>query len=141
MSLVAMLSLRPAIVRQQGHQATAPGRSVLRKLKPRQVNDAHSRQADTVFAQTCLLKNVKKNKPAALQPKEDQMLGNRLMLFVLFSLLCTPLVFGQATSGVIAGTVTDQQGAVVPGATVTIKNLDTALQRQLATYGSGYYRV
>ncbi len=69
------------------------------------------------------------------------MLNKRLMLLVLFSLLCTPLVFGQATSGIIAGTVTDQQGAVVPGAAVTIKNLDTDFQRQVSTDSNGYYRV
>ncbi len=69
------------------------------------------------------------------------MLNKRLMLLVLFSLFCAPLVFGQATSGIVAGTVTDQQGAVVPGAAVTIKNLDTDFQRQVSTDSNGYYRV
>src|SRR5260370_12783347 len=73
--------------------------------------------------------------------RRHHMLNKRLMLLVLFSLLCTPLVFGQATSGIIAGTVTDQQGAVVPGAAVTIKNLDTDFQRQVSTDSNGYYRV
>src|SRR6266446_512824 len=73
--------------------------------------------------------------------RRHHMLNKRLMLLVLFSILCTPLVFGQGTGGAIAGTVTDQQGAVVPGATLTIKNLDTDFQRQVSTDSNGYYRI
>src|SRR3989441_1935400 len=85
------------------------------------------------------------NDPVTLQPislKEARlMLSKRLMFLVLFSLLCTPLVFGQGTSGTILGTVTDPQGAVIAGVTVSVKNLDTQRQRQVVTDGSGYYRV
>lgn len=35
----------------------------------------------------------------------------------------------QITTGTIEGTVTDENGAVVPGATVEIKNLDTNASR------------
>jgi len=70
------------------------------------------------------------------------MLSKRLMFPVLFfTLLCTSLVSGQGTSGTISGTVKDPQGAVIGGATVTIKNLDTQLQRQVSTDSKGYYRV
>src|SRR2546427_12891330 len=69
------------------------------------------------------------------------MLSKRLMFFVLFSLLYVPLIYGQGTSGAILGTVTDPQGAVIAGVTVSVKNLDTQLQRQVVTDSSGYYRV
>ena len=56
-------------------------------------------------------------------------------------LLSAVLVYGQGTSGTILGTVTDPQGAVIAGVTVSVKNLDTQRQRQVTTDSSGYYRV
>src|SRR5215510_12823760 len=55
-------------------------------------------------------------------------------------LLTSSTVFGQGTTGEISGTVTDPQRASVPGATITIKNLDTPFQRQTTTNTDGYYR-
>ena len=60
---------------------------------------------------------------------------------LLVLLISTPLVFGQATSGVIAGTVTDPTGALVPGASVTVTGSDTGLVRRVFTDAAGYYRV
>jgi outer membrane receptor protein involved in Fe transport len=59
----------------------------------------------------------------------------------LFALL---VVFaGSATAqtfrGTILGTVTDSSGGTVPGATVTIKNVDTGLTRTLTTSDDGSY--
>src|SRR5207237_10369187 len=56
-------------------------------------------------------------------------------------LLSAVFVYGQGTSGTILGTVTDPQGAVIAGVTVSVKNLDTQRQRQVVTDSSGYYRV
>ena len=56
-------------------------------------------------------------------------------------LLSAVLIYGQGTSGSILGTVTDPQGAVIAGVTVSVKNLDTQRQRQVVTDSSGYYRV
>ena len=53
------------------------------------------------------------------------------------------VVAGSATAqtfrGIILGTVTDSSGGTVPGATVTIKNVDTGLTRTLTTSDDGSY--
>lgn len=47
----------------------------------------------------------------------------------------------QTFRGTILGTVTDASGGAVPGATVTIKNLDTGLTRTVTTSDDGSYAV
>jgi len=49
--------------------------------------------------------------------------------------------FAQSESGgaAIVGTVTDQQGAVLPGVTVTARQTDTAVKRTVVTDGSGRF--
>src|SRR5580692_9463847 len=42
-------------------------------------------------------------------------------------------------SGTISGTLTDPNGAVIPNATVTILNVDTGIERSLASNGAGLY--
>lgn len=49
--------------------------------------------------------------------------------------------FGQADSGRIAGTVTDAGGAVVAGATVTIKNEKTGEERTIVAESDGTFQV
>ena len=48
---------------------------------------------------------------------------------------------GQTNFGRISGTVTDSSGAVIPNATVTIRNSATNLERTAATDGEGFYTV
>src|SRR5690606_18085035 len=43
--------------------------------------------------------------------------------------------------GSIQGTITDPQGAVVPSATVTVRNLATNASRTAVTNSSGQYRI
>ncbi len=61
------------------------------------------------------------------------------LLFVLTT--CAVLGFAQSqiTTGVIQGTVTDAQGAVVSGASVEIKNADTNLTKTLTTDDNGRF--
>jgi Carboxypeptidase regulatory-like domain len=47
----------------------------------------------------------------------------------------------QVEAGQLAGTVTDPSGAVIPGATVTVRNTGTNAQRSETTSESGTYRV
>jgi len=50
--------------------------------------------------------------------------------------------FGQTgTTATIEGTVTDQTGAALPGATVAVQNMDTAITRTAETLSSGNYVV
>ncbi len=56
-------------------------------------------------------------------------------------LLSGLIVLAQVETGQIAGTVTDQSGAVVAGATVTVKNVGTNAARSAVTTDSGTYVV
>jgi outer membrane receptor for ferrienterochelin and colicin len=60
---------------------------------------------------------------------------------LILILLIAPAIVAQTqiTTGTIEGTVTDTAGAVVPGATVEIKNLDTNLSRTLTTDEGGRF--
>src|SRR5215469_16696310 len=55
-------------------------------------------------------------------------------------LLCTANLLGQALSGV-QGQITDQTGAVVSGATISVTNTDTAVTQTTKTDASGNYQV
>jgi len=46
-----------------------------------------------------------------------------------------------AINGTIEGTIKDEQGAVLPGVTVTVSNVDTGDQRVVVTNESGLYRA
>jgi hypothetical protein len=53
----------------------------------------------------------------------------------------TAFAQSQAINGTIEGTVLDDQGAVLPGVTVTITNVDTGDTRIVVTNESGLYRA
>src|SRR4051812_19557996 len=56
--------------------------------------------------------------------------------------LCTAVgALAQQTSGNITGRIVDQQGAAIPGATVTAKNADTGLTRSEISDAEGVYRL
>jgi hypothetical protein len=62
-------------------------------------------------------------------------------LVFLFMLLIVPSSFGQGLTGTIGGTVTDDSGAAISGATVTIRQLNTNAVRTVTTSGIGSYTV
>jgi len=49
--------------------------------------------------------------------------------------------FAQGTTGTLEGTVTDQQGAVIPGVTVTIENSTTDFKKSVVTDQNGYFII
>src|SRR5215472_2844854 len=65
-------------------------------------------------------------------------MSKRLALLSLL-LLSAVNLFGQAESGTIVGTVTDQEGAVVANTTVVLKNDGTQFTRSVSTNLSGQY--
>src|SRR5450432_1338697 len=65
----------------------------------------------------------------------------KLGALIGFLLLASALLFGQAESGTISGTVTDKSGAVVPGATVTVASSNTGFSRTTTTGSSGQYAI
>ena len=67
---------------------------------------------------------------------------NWLCKSVLIAGICssTAVAFGQATnSGDIRGTVTDSGGALVPGVSVTVLNVDTGVTKKYVTDGAALY--
>src|SRR5437762_130197 len=65
----------------------------------------------------------------------------RRFLSVVVVMVCSIAISAQSNKGGISGTVTDQNGAVVPGATVIITNLGTNQQQTLTTSESGAYSI
>jgi hypothetical protein len=63
-----------------------------------------------------------------------------LLLIVLVLLAGTNSVRAQATTGTIEGIVKDNQELAVPGATLTVRNVDTNVSRSLVSSGDGSYR-
>jgi hypothetical protein len=60
----------------------------------------------------------------------------------LLVVLWTPVaVHAQVAGGVIAGTVTDTSGAVLPKAQVVIRNLGTGIATELVANEAGVYRA
>jgi outer membrane receptor protein involved in Fe transport len=65
--------------------------------------------------------------------------GLACILAVIF--LPVAVATAQVESGVVAGTVTDQSGAVIPNASVTVKNLGTNAERNTRTSTAGAFNV
>jgi len=59
--------------------------------------------------------------------------------FLLAALCLLPTAYGQSATATLGGTVEDQNGAVIPGATVTAINAGTALKRETTTGSGGNY--
>lgn len=68
----------------------------------------------------------------------------RIGLFFFAFVLCAPPISNaqsQALNGKIEGIVTDSNGAAVPNATVTLRNIETGAERQVVTEADGIYRA
>jgi outer membrane receptor protein involved in Fe transport len=60
---------------------------------------------------------------------------------VVAAWLAAPAAWGQAATGRAFGTVTDQQHAAVPGASVTVTNEATQVSKRTTTNNEGYFEV
>lgn len=63
------------------------------------------------------------------------------MIAVCLVLITASYTIGQTINGNVTGTIVDEQGAAVPGATVTVTNVETGFSRNTATSDSGLYRI
>ena len=68
------------------------------------------------------------------------MLKTLLLLPALILASVAP-AFAQAASASISGTITDAQGGVLPGVTLTVTNAESGVVRTSVTEGDGKYRV
>src|SRR5262245_825920 len=61
-------------------------------------------------------------------------------LLALLALIFAGTAAAQNTSGAISGTITDTQGGVLPGVSLTVTNAETGVARSAVTEGDGRYR-
>ena len=64
-----------------------------------------------------------------------------VLVILFFSLMAGVAVYAQVSGATLSGTVTDASGSAVPNATVSIKNGDTGIIREITTDGAGFYSV
>src|SRR5438874_10282482 len=65
----------------------------------------------------------------------------KVLRFTLLGAIALPLVYGQTDATRIVGVVSDSTGAVMPGASVTVKNEKTGQARKVTTDEHGLYLV
>ena len=65
----------------------------------------------------------------------------RLLFLCLILLLTMPLALAQGERGAFNGIVTDQTGAIVPGAEIVAANRDTGVETKTFTTDAGVYRL
>ena len=65
----------------------------------------------------------------------------RILAIAMGGLMLLATALAQSDRGTITGTVTDQAGAVVPAATVSITNTDTGIATTVATTDTGNYTI
>ncbi len=65
----------------------------------------------------------------------------RILSLVAILALCSVWVFAQTETGTIVGVVTDKTGAVVAGASITVKSVNTGATRSGTTSSAGEYTI
>src|SRR6266542_4471427 len=67
----------------------------------------------------------------------------RLLPLAVLTLLCgfclLPSASGQSATATLSGTVVDQNGAAIPGVSITVLNAGTSLQREVSSNDQGYF--
>jgi outer membrane receptor protein involved in Fe transport len=75
-----------------------------------------------------------------MKSKNVQRAGTILLVLFFFTFAVINVWAQSIVSGELNGTLTDPSGAVVPGATITLKNLDTGATQTTSTNNTGAYR-
>src|SRR4051812_2650158 len=63
----------------------------------------------------------------------------RLIRSTVFGALLASLLYAQSDAGRIVGAITDSSGAVIPAATVTVKNENTGQSRKVTANEAGMF--
>src|SRR5215470_17452851 len=71
----------------------------------------------------------------------ERLLQSIAIALVIELCLCVVAFSRQTATGRILGTVTDQTGAVIPGASIAATNVDTKVVYQTVTNEAGLYQV
>lgn len=71
--------------------------------------------------------------------KKHSRITLRILLLVVATIGWSTAINAQTVTGTLQGTISDTTGAVVPGADVVVRNLDTGQERNLKTNGQGVY--
>ena len=69
------------------------------------------------------------------------MAARRFLVLVVLGLLLVAPLHAQTVTGTMRGTVTDRSGAALPGVTVTIRNVETGLERVITTDPAGSFNA
>ena len=67
--------------------------------------------------------------------------ASRLLVILALVVLAATSLQAQTVTGTLQGRVTDTSAAVLPGVTVTIRNMDTGLERVVVTDSEGFYNA
>jgi len=92
-------------------------------------------QRQVLFCQTKKETDMSRRNPLIMQ------LSVAVCFLSLSACCLLPSAYGQAATATLSGTVEDQNGAVIPGATVTAVNTATTLERRTTTNSSGNYTI
>lgn len=66
-------------------------------------------------------------------------LARRALQLLAVSVIAASVAFGQSTTGGVNGTITDTTGAVVPGTSVTLSNVETGVEVTTEANASGFF--
>nr|MBA3323444.1 carboxypeptidase regulatory-like domain-containing protein [Pyrinomonadaceae bacterium] len=64
----------------------------------------------------------------------------RAVVIVWVVLSLSVMAAAQTSRGIVSGSITDPSGAVIPGASVTLTNIATAVSRSTTSNDEGFYR-
>src|SRR5205085_11608371 len=76
----------------------------------------------------------------SLTTRTEEFMKLHRFLVLVVCLVAFPAV-AQTVTGTLRGTVVDRSGAVLPGVTITIRNVDTGLERVMVTERDGAFNA